>query len=129
MTDPISDLIIQIKNAVLARKESIGVPHSKMKEAIAGILKQEGYISEVTTDEATGFKKLIITLKYIGKNPAVTDVRRLSKPGRRLYVPANDIPKSLGGYGITILSTNRGVVTDSEARKLNVGGELLCQIW
>lgn len=129
MTDPISDLIIQIKNAVLARKESIGVPHSKMKEAIAGILKKEGYISEVTTDEATGFKKLVITLKYIGKNPAVTDVRRLSKPGRRLYVPANDIPKSLGGYGITILSTNRGVVTDSEARKLNVGGELLCQIW
>lgn len=129
MTDPISDFIIQIKNAVLARKDVITIPHSKMKEAIAGILQKEGYIAEVTTSEEGVFKQLVITLKYVGKNPAVTDVRRLSKPGRRLYAPANDIPKSLGGYGITILSTNKGVVTDSDARKMNVGGELLCQIW
>lgn len=129
MTDPISDFIIRIKNAVLARKDVITVPHSKMKEAIAGILQKEGYIAEVTTSEEGVFKQLVITLKYVGKNPAVTDVRRLSKPGRRLYAPANDIPKSLGGYGITILSTNKGVITDSDARKMNVGGELLCQIW
>jgi len=129
MTDPISDFIIRIKNAVLARKDVITVPHSRVKEAIAGILQKEGYIAEVTSQEEAGFKQLVITLKYVGKNPTVTDVRRLSKPGRRLYVPASDIPKSLGGYGITILSTNKGIITDTDARKMNVGGELLCQIW
>ena len=129
MTDSISDLITRIKNAVLARKDTVELPHSKLKEAVAGILKQEGYISDVVTSEVNGLKQLVITLKYIGKNPVVTEVRRLSKPGRRLYAPAREIPKSLGGYGITILSTNRGVITDSEARKMNVGGELLCQIW
>ena len=129
MTDSISDLITRIKNAVLARKDTVELPHSKLKDAVAGILKQEGYISDVVTSEVNGLKQLVITLKYIGKNPVVTEVRRLSKPGRRLYAPAREIPKSLGGYGITILSTNRGVITDSEARKMNVGGELLCQIW
>ena len=129
MTDSISDLITRIKNAVLARKDTVELPHSKLKEAVAGILKQEGYISDVVTSEVNGLKQLVSTLKYIGKNPVVTEVRRLSKPGRRLYAPAREIPKSLGGYGITILSTNRGVITDSEARKMNVGGELLCQIW
>lgn len=129
MIDPVSDLIIRIKNAVLARKDEVRVPHSKMKQAVADILATEGYVTAVTTEPAPVGKDLVITLKYVGKQSLVTDVRRLSKPGRRLYAPAAQIPKTLGGYGITIVSTNKGVMTDKEARKQNVGGELLCQIW
>ncbi len=129
MIDPVSDLIIRIKNAVLARKGEVRVPHSKMKQAVADILAAEGYVTTVTTEPAQVGKDLVITLKYVGKQSLVTDVRRLSKPGRRLYAPATQIPKTLGGYGITIVSTNKGVMTDKEARKQNVGGELLCQIW
>lgn len=129
MTDPISNFITSIKNALMAHKETVMVPYSKMQESLADILVREGYLAEVSVDESAAFKKLVLTLKYVGKLPAVTDVRRLSKPGRRLYAPATQIPKALGGYGITIISTNKGVVTDKEARQMNVGGELLCQIW
>lgn len=129
MTDPISDFIISIKNALMARKESIVIPYSKLKESLAHILVREGYIAEVVVDDSTAFRQLIVTLKYVGKLPAVTDVRRMSKPGRRLYTPAAQIPKALGGYGITIVSTNKGILTDKEARKLHVGGELICQVW
>ncbi|MBP7774426.1 30S ribosomal protein S8 [Candidatus Woesebacteria bacterium] len=129
MIDPVSDLIIRIKNAVLARKIEVRLPHSKMKQAVAEILAAEGYVTAVATEPAPVGKELVITLKYVGKQSFVTDVRRLSKPGRRLYSPATQIPKTLGGYGITIVSTNKGVMTDKEARKQNVGGELLCQIW
>jgi small subunit ribosomal protein S8 len=96
---------------------------------MAGILAREGYIGEVKIDDAAPFKQIVITLKYVGKLPAVTDVRRLSKPGRRVYAPAGQIPKALGGYGITIVSTNKGILTDKEARQQNVGGELICQVW
>lgn len=83
----------------------------------------------MAVDTTKPFPELVLTLKYIGRQAAVTDVRRLSKPGRRLYAPAKQIPRALGGYGITIISTNKGVLTDADARKMNVGGELLCQIW
>ncbi len=129
MIDPVSDLIIRIKNAVLARKNEVRLPHSKMKQAVAEILATEGYVTSVATEPAAVGKELVIVLKYVGKQSIVTDVRRLSKPGRRLYAPATQIPRTLGGYGITIVSTNKGVLSDKEARKLNVGGELLCQIW
>lgn len=129
MTDPISNFIISIKNALMARKETVVIPYSKLKESMAGILSREGYIGEVSVDETSPFKQIVITLKYVGKLPAVTDVRRLSKPGRRLYASAGQIPKALGGYGITIVSTNKGILTDKEARQQNVGGELICQIW
>jgi small subunit ribosomal protein S8 len=129
MIDPISDFITRIKNAVMAKHITVVLPYSKLKESLAEILKREGYLSEISIDTTKPFPELILTLKYIGKQTAVTDVRRLSKPGRRLYAPAKQIPRALGGYGITILSTNRGVLTDSDARKMNVGGELLCQIW
>jgi small subunit ribosomal protein S8 len=129
MTDPIADLIIQIKNALLARKTEVVVPFSKMKKAIADILEAEGYVNEVQVRDDKPFPNLVISLKYIGRLPAVNEVKRLSKPGRRLYAPASKLPKALGGYGITILSTNKGVMTDQQARKANVGGELLCQIW
>ncbi len=129
MTDPIADLIIRIKNALMARKTSVVVPYSRVKQDIATILKEEVYVTDVVVSDTTPFKELHITLRYVGKLPAVNDVKRLSTPGRRLYSAANKIPRALGGYGITIISTSKGVMTDKAARKENVGGELLCQIW
>lgn len=129
MTDPIADLIIRIKNALMARKSTVLVPYSRVKHNIALILLEEGYVTDVAVLEGTPFKELSITLKYVGKLPAVNDVKRLSTPGRRLYSPVHKIPRALGGYGITIVSTSKGVMTDKTARKENVGGELLCQIW
>ena len=128
-TDPIADIIIRIKNAHMARHEKIEVPYSKMKQAISNILLKEGYVTAVDIKESKPFNYLVITLKYIGKLPAVNDVKRLSKPGRRLYSPVSKLPRTLGGYGITIVSTSKGVMTDKDARKANLGGELLCQIW
>lgn len=128
-TDPIADIIIRIKNAHMAKHEKVVVPYSKMKKAIAEILLREGYVSAVEVEEGKPYNNLVVTLKYVGKLPAINDVKRLSKPGRRLYAPANKLPKALGGYGITIITTSKGVMTDAEARKANLGGELLCQIW
>lgn len=129
MTDPIADFLIRIKNALAARHEVVRVPYSKVKHSIADILVQEGYVTSVSTEE-NGFRKdMVVTLKYKGKLPLVNNVKRLSKPGRRLYTSTTQIPKTLGGYGITIVSTNQGLLTDKEARKKNVGGELVCQIW
>lgn len=129
MTDPIADMIIRIKNGYLARKNQVEIPFSKLNGALAKILVREGYLSETETLDTQPQKTLKVTLKYIGKQPAVTDVKRLSKPGRRAYAPANNLPRVLGGYGICILSTNKGILTDKEARKQNVGGEVLCSIW
>jgi small subunit ribosomal protein S8 len=128
-TDPIADIIIRIKNAHMARHATVEVPYSKIKKSIADILVEEGYVSEVVVKEGKPFSNLILTLKYIGRLPAINDVKRLSKPGRRLYAPAKQLPRALGGYGITILSTSKGVMTDKKARKANLGGELLCQVW
>ncbi|MBP7700656.1 30S ribosomal protein S8 [Candidatus Woesebacteria bacterium] len=128
-TDPIADTITRIKNALMARHEKIEIPYSKMKKAVVDILLKEGYVNDVVVKEAKPFNYLVITLKYIGKSPAVNNVKRLSKPGRRLYAPVSKLPKTLGGYGITIVSTSKGVMTDKDARKANLGGELLCQIW
>ncbi len=129
ITDPIADIIIRIKNAHMARHTTVEVPFSKIKKSIADILVTEGYLSEVTVKEGQPFNVLVLTLKYIGRLPAINDVKRLSKPGRRLYAPAKQLPRALGGYGITILSTSRGLMTDKKARKENIGGELLCQVW
>lgn len=129
MTDPIADMIIRIKNALMAGHDSVSIPHSKIKMTIAEILKAEGYVADVTLEPAKPQASITIALKYMGKTPAITDVRRLSKPGRRLYSPVGKIPTALGGYGITILSTSKGIMTGTTARKQNIGGELLCQIW
>jgi len=129
MTDPIADMIIRIKNALAARHQDVAIPYSKMKQTIAEILETEGYVTsfEIKTDAT--MQNLVVRLKYTDKVPAITDVRRLSKPGRRLYASSKQIPRALGGYGITLVSTSSGVMTDKQARKKNVGGELLCQIW
>ncbi len=129
MTDPIADMIIRIKNALLARHSEVVIPHSKLKQAIAKILEQEGYVEKVDLQQQAPQSNLVIKLKYVNKTPAITDVRRLSSPGRRLYSGSAKVPRALGGYGITIISTSKGVMTDKEARKQNAGGELICQIW
>lgn len=129
MTDPIADLLIRIKNAHMARHNEVLVPFSKIKLNIAKILEQEGYIESAEVSDSKPFAEIAIKLRYVGKMPAVTEVRRLSKPGRKLYAPAKDIPRALGGYGITIVSTSKGVMTDKDARKQNIGGELICQVW
>lgn len=129
MTDPIADMIIRIKNALMAGHDRVSVPHSKIKMAIAEILKTEGYIVDAVLEPTKPQAVIEIALKYVGKTPAITDVRRMSKPGRRLYSAATEIPSALGGYGITIMSTSKGIMTGKTARKQNVGGELICQIW
>lgn len=128
-TDPIADIIIRIKNAYMAKHVTVEIPYSKIKKSIVDILVTEGYIAKAVVKEGTPFSNLVVTLKYIGRLPAINDVKRMSKPGRRLYAPAKQLPRALGGYGITILSTSKGVMTDKKARKQNIGGELLCQVW
>lgn len=122
-------MITRMNNALMARHAKVLVPYSKLKKNIADILVAEGYIESVTVKEMQPFAQLELTLKYVGKLPAVSGVKRVSKPGRRLYASASKIPKTLGGYGITIMSTSKGVMADKDARKQNIGGELLCQIW
>ncbi|NCN87646.1 MAG: 30S ribosomal protein S8 [Candidatus Pacebacteria bacterium] len=129
MTDPIADMIIRVKNAFMANKAEVSIPHSKVKVAIAKILEAEGYVESFEVEPTKPQQTINVKLKYVGKIPAITEVRRLSKPGRRVYSTVKDIPRALGGYGVTIVSTSRGVITGSQARKMNVGGEVLCQIW
>jgi small subunit ribosomal protein S8 len=131
MSDPIADMLTRIRNANTAKHDTVDVPSSKMKEAIAKILLDEGYIKKYEIIEDGNFKTIRIELKY-GKDKnekIITGIKRISKPGLRVYANAEDMPKVLGGLGIAIVSTNRGVVTDKEARKMNVGGEVLAFVW
>lgn len=129
MTDPIGDMIIRVKNALMANHQQVTIPHSKMKEAIANILLTHGYITAVEVVDKQPQKELLLTLKYVDKLPAISEVKRVSKPGRRLYSSAGQVVETLGGYGLTILTTSKGVMSGKDARKQNVGGEVLCQIW
>ncbi len=129
MTDPIADMLTRIKNAYLARKKTVVMPYSKVKGALAKVLVDHKYISEFEIVEKKPQSELLITLAYIGKEPAMTDMKRVSKPGRRMYTNADGIVRTLGGYGITIVSTSQGVMSDTEAKKKHVGGEVLCQVW
>ncbi|MBW7955592.1 30S ribosomal protein S8 [Patescibacteria group bacterium] len=129
MNDPIADMIIRIKNALMARHETVAVPHSRVKEEISKILVANNYVESYEVSKKMPQSDLVFKLRYVGKVPAITDVRRISTPGRRVYSTSAKVPKALGGYGITIVSTSKGVMTDKDARKQNVGGEVLCQIW
>ena len=131
MSDPIADMLTRIRNANTAKHDTVDVPASKMKTAIAEILYNEGYIAKYDIVEDGNFKTIHITLKYgVDKNEKViSGLKRISKPGLRFYVNSEEIPKVLGGLGVAIISTNKGVVTDKEARKLGVGGEVLCFVW
>ena len=131
MTDPIADMLTRIRNANRAHFKSTDVALSRMNLSVAKVLKKSGYISGYDVKKnALGRQVLRIFLKYVdAKRTVMTDIQRVSKPGRRIYVGSGEIPKVLNGYGISILSTARGIVTDQEARELNVGGEILCKVW
>jgi small subunit ribosomal protein S8 len=130
MTDPISDMLARIRNASIARHERADMPHSFLKQNVAQVLKQEGFLDDVRVSEGDGPKTLTIVLRY-GRDrvSAIDGVRRVSAPGRRVYVRHDRIPAIRSGMGISILSTSRGVMTDREAREKRVGGELLCEVW
>ncbi len=129
MTDPLSDLLTRIRNAHQALLPSLDVPHSRMKEKIAAILKREGYIFDFSVENKSPRKNLNLKLKYEGKKGVIEGVRRVSKPGLRHYVGATEIPRVRGGLGTAILSTSHGVMTGVQARKNNLGGEVLCYVW
>ena len=129
--DPIADMLTRIRNANTAKHDTVDVPSSKMKLSIAGILLDEGYIEKYELVDAGAYKNIRITLKYSGgkSERVITGIKRISKPGLRVYAGKDDIPKVLGGLGIAILSTNKGIVTDKQARKEAVGGEVLAFVW
>ena len=131
MSDPIADMLTRIRNANTAKHDTVDIPSSKMKLAIANILLDEGYIVKYDIIEDGSFKTIRITLKYAdNKNQKIiTGLKRISKPGLRVYASKDELPKVLGGLGTAIISTNQGVITDKEARKLGVGGEVLAFIW
>ena len=131
MSDPIADMLTRIRNANTAKHDTVDVPASKMKIAIANILVDEGYIDKYELIEEGSFKTMRLTLKYgADKNEKIiTGLKRISKPGLRIYVGKDELPKVLGGLGIAILSTNQGIITDKQARKLQVGGEVLAFVW
>ena len=131
MSDPIADMLTRIRNANTAKHDTVDVPASKIKLAIADILVEEGYIAKYDIVEDGSFKTIRITLKYgVDKNEKViSGLKRISKPGLRVYANSEELPRVLGGLGTAIISTNQGVITDKEARKLGVGGEVLCFIW
>jgi small subunit ribosomal protein S8 len=130
MTDPIADMLTRIRNAINRRHPTVDIPHSRMKESIARILQDEGFIHRFEVVPDGSFRAIRVHLKYTEeRRPVMTHLRRLSTPGRRLYAGSQHIPRALGGMGIVIVSTPRGVITGSRARRENVGGELICEVW
>ncbi len=132
MTDPIADMLTRIRNANIAFHDDVAMPSSKLKEAVAGILQREGYITDFAVEEQPGRpgKRLTIRMKYSSdRQRTISGLKRVSRPGLRVYTKAEGVPRVLGGMGIAILSTNLGLLTDREARQRKVGGEVLCQVW
>jgi small subunit ribosomal protein S8 len=129
VNDPIGDLLIQIKNASMAGKRVVELPYSRVKHAVADILAKEGYVTGVTRGGAVPKEHLHVEIKYDNGTPALTDLKRVSKPGLRWYVNKKEIPTVVGGMGISILSTPQGIMTGKEAKKRGIGGELLCKVW
>ena len=129
VNDSIADMLTRIRNAQTAKHETVTVETSIMKKSIAQILLDEGYISAFEEVDAGKNKNLVISLKYVNKSKVITGLKRISKPGRRIYAGVQDLPKVLGGLGIVIVSTSKGVMTDREARKLGIGGEVLAYVW
>ncbi|MEA2068160.1 MAG: 30S ribosomal protein S8 [Verrucomicrobiota bacterium] len=130
LSDPIADMLTRIRNANMAEKKVVGMPHSKMKSELARILKAEGFIKDYTMENDDGKSMLNIFLKYTtDREPVIQGLRRISKSSCRKYVNSEEVPRVLGGIGLAILSTSSGVMTDTEAREKNIGGEVLCYIW
>ncbi len=133
MSDPIADMLTRIRNAIMRQHKTVVMPASKLKQAVADVLKSEGYIADYKVVEQNPFSLLHITLKYVGdkksRQSVITGLSRVSKPGRRIYVGKADIPWVLSGMGISIVTTSKGVMTGQKARRLGVGGEILCKVW
>jgi small subunit ribosomal protein S8 len=129
MVDPISDMFNRIKNAQALHHKEVEVPFSNLKFNIAKILEQEKFIEKVEKENIKNIKCIKINLKYNDRNPAISDFKRISKPSRRFYIPLDKIKRIRGGYGITIISTSKGLMTNKEAKKNKTGGELICEIW
>ena len=130
MTDPISDFLTRLRNGSKARREDCAAPYSKVKEGLAAILKSEGYIADYSTGvDELGHKTIVAKLKYVDSAPAITGLRRMSTPGRRLYCRYGEIPLVLNGLGISILSTSKGLLKDQDCRSNKLGGELICNVW
>ena len=129
LTDPIADFLTRLRNAKAAQLAEVAVPYSRLKGEICDILKREGYLAGFELDNSGRHPALKIHLKYVNRAPAITGLKRISKPGLRKYVKATEVPRVLGGLGIAILSTSSGLLTDREARRRNVGGELLAYVW
>lgn len=128
-TDPIADLLTRIRNAISVGKREVSLPHSKLKETIAKELKKAGYLSAVKTETGKPRPTLIITINESGTNANITEINRLSTPGRRLYASTTDIPRIKNGRGIVLISTSRGIMTGQQARKARLGGELICKVY
>jgi small subunit ribosomal protein S8 len=129
MSDPVADMLARIRNAVLARHDAVEIPFSNIKGEIAALLKQEGYVAGFKVIRNEPVNIIRVKLKYQGDLPAIRGIKRVSRPGLRVYSNAAELPKVLNGLGAAILSTNRGILTDAEAREANVGGEVLCHVW
>ncbi|OOZ39800.1 30S ribosomal protein S8 [Solemya pervernicosa gill symbiont] len=126
MTDPIADMLTRIRNGQAAGKVEVSMPASKIKQAVANVLKSEGYVTDVRHEEVEGKKQLVVALKYFEGKPVIDNIKRISRPGRRLYKGKDDLPTVLNGLGVAIISTSKGVVSDREARANGSGGEVLC---
>jgi small subunit ribosomal protein S8 len=129
LSDPIADFLSRLRNAARANRNDVSAPYSRMKEEIAKILKQEGYIAGFEVDTQAKPAQIKVTMKFVNRVPALSGLRRVSRPGLRKYVGSGDIPRVLGGMGVAILSTSRGVITGRQARKEKVGGELVAVVW
>jgi small subunit ribosomal protein S8 len=128
-TDPISDMLTRLRNAIAVGKNEVSLPHSRVKQSVASLLQKSGFIDGVKVDGEGIDKKIVITINPDKENARITEITRLSRPGRRLYAKAKDIPKVKQGRGIVILSTSKGVMTGDEAKKAKVGGELICRVY
>ena len=128
-TDPIADLLTRIRNAIMAGKNEIRVPASKMKQTVAEQLKKAGYLTDVKVEKGTPRDTLVVTINEAGSNTTINEIVRLSKPGRRVYAGVTEIPRVKSGRGIVLVSTSKGVMTDNEARKARLGGELICRVY
>ena len=128
-TDPIADMLVRIKNAAVARKDAAVIPYSKFKASLAHLLEREGFIGSVS--EVPGkFKSLQVSLKYDKQGqPVISGIKRVSRPGQRIYLPADKLPRTNSGLGLTVISTSKGLLSDKEARKNKIGGEVVCQVW
>jgi len=129
VSDPISDMLTRIRNGYMAKRSVVEVPHSGLKEAILKVLKDSGYIESFEVSKDGHVTDINIVLKYNGKEPALSQIRRVSRPSVRIYTRKNKLPKVLGGMGDALISTPKGIMTDKQARKLNLGGEVICEVW